>query len=165
MRVAFLDRDGTIICDYPDEEWRNIREPVFIEGVFDALRHIKRLGYEIIIATNQYLIGEGIISQLDYYAFNEKFLNTLRAQGIDVLDVFFCPHARSSHCNCCKPKPGLIQQALDKYPDIDPNDSFMAGDSRADMQLAEDMGLKFVGVGLECPKRIPSIRDINTISL
>ena len=32
MKVAFLDRDGTIIKDYQDEEWRNISEPEFLEG-------------------------------------------------------------------------------------------------------------------------------------
>lgn len=47
MKVAFLDRDGTIIEDYGDELWRNVTEPIFIKGSMDALREIKRKGYEI----------------------------------------------------------------------------------------------------------------------
>ena len=27
LKIAFLDRDGTIIKDYPDEKWREIKEP------------------------------------------------------------------------------------------------------------------------------------------
>ncbi len=32
MKIAFLDRDGTIIKDYPDREWANIKTPEFLEG-------------------------------------------------------------------------------------------------------------------------------------
>ena len=68
MKVAFLDRDGTI-KDYSDREWANIKTPE---------------------------------SQ----------------SGISILDVFYCPHARSEKCDCMKPSLGLINQALHKYSDI-----------------------------------------------
>ncbi len=55
MKVAFLDRDGTIIEDYEDEFWRNVTEPVFIKGSIEGLKKIRQKGYEIIIITNQYL--------------------------------------------------------------------------------------------------------------
>ncbi|KIL45467.1 hypothetical protein [Jeotgalibacillus soli] len=32
MKVAFFDRDGTIIADYPDHEWSEVKHPVFIDG-------------------------------------------------------------------------------------------------------------------------------------
>ena len=66
MKVAFLDRDGTIIEDYEDEFWRNVTEPVFINGSIEGLRKIRQKGYEIIIITNQYLIDEKIISIQQY---------------------------------------------------------------------------------------------------
>ena len=31
MKVAFFDRDGTIIKDYPDSVWTGVDEPQFIE--------------------------------------------------------------------------------------------------------------------------------------
>ena len=66
MKVAFLDRDGTIIEDYEDEFWRNVTEPVFINGSIEGLKKIRQKGYEIIIITNQYLIDEKIISIQQY---------------------------------------------------------------------------------------------------
>ncbi|SDY52976.1 Polynucleotide kinase 3 phosphatase [Proteiniborus ethanoligenes] len=74
MKVAFLDRDGTIIEDYEDELWRNKTEPIFLSGSLEALEKIKRKGYEIIIITNQYLIDEKIISIQQYQDFTNKFI-------------------------------------------------------------------------------------------
>ena len=31
LKIAFLDRDGTIIIDYSGEKWREIKEPEFLK--------------------------------------------------------------------------------------------------------------------------------------
>lgn len=160
MKVAFLDRDGTIIKDYPDKEWTNIKSPEFLEGSIEALKHIKNNGFEIIIITNQYLIGEGIITLEDYKKFNNLFLKALKQNDINVLDIFYCPHARSQNCNCMKPNPGLINKALSKYPDIDLSKSFYVGDSLCDKQLAQSFNLTFYGINILCKNKIHSLSDI-----
>lgn len=33
MKVAFLDRDGTINKDYPDDDWRNVLVPEILDSV------------------------------------------------------------------------------------------------------------------------------------
>ena len=40
MKVAFLDRDGTIIKDYPDEKWSSIKHPEFLEGSIDGMQKL-----------------------------------------------------------------------------------------------------------------------------
>ncbi len=160
MKVAFLDRDGTIIKDYPDNEWANIKSPEFLEGSIEALQYIKNNGFEIIIITNQYLIGEGIITLEDYQKFNDLFLKTLKQRGISVLDIFYCPHVRNQNCDCIKPKPGLINQAITKYPDIDLSKSFYVGDSLCDMKLANKFDLKFYGINMPCKNGLDSLIDI-----
>lgn len=160
MKVAFLDRDGTIVRDYPDREWVNIKTPEFLEGSIETLKHIKNKGFEIIIITNQYLIGEKIITLEDYQSFNDLFLKTLKQNGVDILDVFYCPHARSENCKCIKPNPGLINQALYKYPDIDLEESFYVGDSLCDMQLAKSFNLKFYGINLPCENKINALNQV-----
>ena len=163
MKVAFLDRDGTIIRDYPDEQWKGRKTPEFLDNAFEALRCLRDRGYEIIVVTNQYLIGEGITTPDEYLAFNTLFLKALNTGGIDVLDVFHCPHARSENCSCCKPKPGLIQQALQKYPKIELAHSLLIGDSKADLQLADSLGIAFIGIGLKCTYCVKSIGDIESV--
>ena len=53
-------------------------------------------GYEIIIITNQYPIGEGQITQEFYDSFMKKLFSMLREGGVEVKDVFFCPHRRDA---------------------------------------------------------------------
>ena len=66
MKAAFLDRDGTIIRDYPDALWASVSYPAFLPGAIDALKLLRRKGYHIIVVTNQYLIGEGLLSFEQY---------------------------------------------------------------------------------------------------
>lgn len=49
LKIAFLDRDGTLIKDYPDEKWREIKEPEFLEGSIEGLKRLKEMGYDFII--------------------------------------------------------------------------------------------------------------------
>jgi len=148
LKVAFLDRDGTIIEDYEDELWRNKTEPIFIDGSIEALAKIKQKGYEIIIITNQYLIDEKIISIEQYQDFTDKFVRRIKENGIEVLDIFCCPHSRESNCSCMKPKDGLVKKALEKYPEIDLKDCFIVGDSLCDVELGARLGIKTFGIGI-----------------
>lgn len=43
LKIAFLDRDGTLIKDYPDEKWREIKEPEFLEGSIEGLKRLKEM--------------------------------------------------------------------------------------------------------------------------
>lgn len=149
MKVAFLDRDGTIIEDYEDELWRNVKEPIFINRSIDALKAIKRRGYEIIIITNQYIINEKIITYAQYQDITNKFMKVIKDNKIEILDIFFCPHSREESCSCMKPKDGLIKMALKKYPEINLKDCFIVGDSLCDIELGEKLGIKTFGIGLE----------------
>lgn len=148
MKVAFFDRDGTIIEDYPDEKWTNITVPVFLSGAIETLREVQQKGYEIIIITNQYLIEEGFITLQQYEEIHKQFIAELTAHGISILDVFYCPHQRDRGCSCIKPKTGMIEKALKKYPDISLKDSFIIGDSNVDIQLAINMKIKGFGIGM-----------------
>jgi D-glycero-D-manno-heptose 1,7-bisphosphate phosphatase len=142
VKTAFIDRDGTIVEDVPDCDWAKVTEPVFLPGAINALRAIGKKGYRIIIVTNQYLIGEGIITGLQYEDFTQVMLRRLRTYAIDIMDVLFCPHARWERCVCAKPKTGLIDQALAKYPDIELDQSFVAGDSECDAKLGQKFRMR-----------------------
>ena len=149
MDVAFLDRDGTIIVDYPDIQWTRVHEPTFLEGATSALQNIRAKGFEIIIVTNQYLMNEGFITHKQYKTLARKFLSQLATAGVDILDVFYCPHARPEGCACMKPRTGMIEAACQKYPTINLGNSFLVGDSETDIQLANTMGIRAFGIGLD----------------
>jgi D-glycero-D-manno-heptose 1,7-bisphosphate phosphatase len=164
MKSAFLDRDGTIVSDYPDNIWPSISTPEFLPGAIEALAAFQRKGYQLIIVTNQYLIGEGLISQAQYDAFSANMLEVLATRGVRILDIFHCPHRRDQGCACMKPRPGLVQAALAKYPGIDLHQGFLAGDSPSDIELAEMVGLRAFSIGFESERsgvtKVTSLSDV-----
>ena len=163
MKIAFLDRDGTINKDYPDHEWTNVKEPELLEGSIKGIQNLLELGYQIIIVTNQYIINDGIISLDDYHHFTENLIRIFEDNDIHVLDIFYCPHNDFDQCNCKKPKPGMIQKALEKY-DIDLSASIYCGDSESDCLLAEFFHIPFYGInykGHESRMRFKSLLEVS----
>jgi D-glycero-D-manno-heptose 1,7-bisphosphate phosphatase len=148
MKIAFLDRDGTINKDYQDDEWKNIYNPEFLKGSLEALRVIREKGFQIIIITNQYLINDGVITLSQYKMFTEKLIKIVNEQGVKILDIFYCPHSKKENCNCSKPKTGLIDNALKKYPNIELDKSFIVGDSIVDMELGNKLGIRTFGINV-----------------
>ena len=146
MKVAFIDRDGTIVKDYPDDQWRHISEPEYLEGAIEGLKGLQEMGYRIIIITNQYIIGDGYIQLNQYENFTSKLIRHLEKSGIEVLDIFYCPHNSDAGCDCRKPRIGMLSQAVSKYNDIVIAASLMIGDSECDHQFAEAGGLSFYGI-------------------
>lgn len=148
MKVAFLDRDGTLCRDYPDDQWPAIKEPELLPGVLSGLQRLRDDGYRLIMLTNQYTIGEGYITLEQYQEFTDILCRILNENGIVFLDIFYFPHRREDACQCCKPQPGMIEEALRKYPEIEMSESILIGDSEADRKLAENVGLPFYQVGM-----------------
>ena len=148
MKVAFVDRDGTINKDYQDDDWRYISEPEFLDGSLEALKVISEKGYQIIIITNQYLINDGIITLSQYKIFTEKLLHKLNNNEIDILDTFYCPHSRRENCNCFKPKTGIVDMYLKKYPYIELDKSFIVGDSISDVELGNKFDVMSFGINV-----------------
>ncbi len=164
MKVAFLDRDGTIIKDYTDEEWSHVDTPDFLDGSLEAMRLLNSLDYQIVFITNQYLIQENYINYKKFLQFQMKINEEIHHHDIKILDLFYCPHRRDSQCACCKPKIGLIEMALSKYPKIKLEDSFMCGDSVVDLRLADAMNLKVFGIDVEVENiistKVKSLKDV-----
>ncbi len=144
-KIAFLDRDGTINKEYPDEMWKYIDTPELLDNTIQGLKIIKDLGYEFIILTNQNLIADGIITYKQYEDYNKKLINILKENGIDLLKIYFCPHNNLDNCNCKKPKTGMIDMALKDF-EIDISNSFYVGDSYSDYKLAKKFNLDFYGI-------------------
>ena len=145
IKVAFLDRDGTINKDYDDNKWKYINNPEILDRNIEGLKKLKQYGYEIIIITNQYTIADGIISEEQYKEFNNKLIELLKKEGIDILKVYYCPHNDSDNCNCKKPKTGMIDNALNDY-DINLTESIYIGDNYNDFELAKKFDLDFYGI-------------------
>ncbi len=138
-KAIFLDRDGVINKEknylYKKEDFE------FIDGVFDACKYFQKLGYQLIIITNQSGIARGYYQEEDFQKLTQWMLRKFTNQGLRILDVFFCPHGPESTCNCRKPKPGMLLEARGKY-NIDMKNSWMIGDKEADVRAANAAGIE-----------------------
>jgi len=137
-KVVFLDRDGVINKEVG--YLHRIKDFKFIPGVFDACNYFLSLGYQIIVVTNQSGISRGLYKEGDFNILNKWMLEEFQQKGVNILNVFFCPHGPNDYCNCRKPKPGLFLDAMEKY-DIDMSKSWMIGDKEADIEAANNAGI------------------------
>ncbi|MDR1377900.1 MAG: HAD family hydrolase [Synergistaceae bacterium] len=143
-KAAFFDRDGTINVDtvhtYKTEELR------FIVGVPELIRRYNDKGFLVIVITNQSGIARGLFTETDMRKFHEYMnwrLNNEYGAHIDAF--YFCPHHPdfTGDCECRKPKPGLIQQAIRDF-NICVEQSVMFGDSDSDVKAATATGVRAV---------------------
>lgn len=139
IKALFLDRDGVINKD-PGYVYR-IEDFEFMPGIFEALAGFMALGYEIFVVTNQSGIGRGYYSEDDFAKLSKYMIDEFKSYGIEIKKIYHCPHTPSDDCNCRKPKPGMILQALDEF-NISLKDSLMIGDKPSDLESARRAGVE-----------------------
>ena len=138
LKLIVLDRDGVINHDSDQfikspAEWRPI------PGSLEAIARLNQAGYRVVVATNQSGVGRGLFGMTTLTEIHEKMFKSLNLVGGRIDAVFYCPHAADSHCDCRKPKPGLMRQIALRYG-IDLRTVPMLCDTVRDLQAAQAAG-------------------------
>lgn len=150
QKAIFLDRDGTI-----NEMVGFVTKPEqfeLIEGAAEAIKAINKSGYLAIVVTNQPVIARGDCTFEELQTIHDKMETELGKVGAFVDAIYVCPHHTDKgfegerpeykcHCDCRKPKPGLLLQAAKDF-NIDLSESYMIGDSHRDVEAGENAGVK-----------------------
>ncbi len=137
-KLVILDRDGVINVD-SDAFIKSPDEWVAIPSSLEAIARLNQAGYRVAIASNQSGIGRGLFDMAALNAMHQKMNRAAAAVGGRIDAVFFCPHTAEDQCECRKPRPGLLQQIIDRF-EIDPKDTPVVGDSLRDLQAGATLG-------------------------
>ena len=153
--IAYLDRDG--VLNYGSPNYVNSPEELkILPGAAEAVSKLRKLGYKIVITTNQSAIMRGLWEDGTIQKIHEKLQDEIGE--IDVLVT--CPHRDRDKCGCRKPMPGMLNSASEiirqkshssinwwgeKPQPIHPLD-LMVGDRDSDMSAGWTVGARLFKV-------------------
>ncbi len=150
-KAIFLDRDGVInkelgdyVCKFEDFHIH--------EHNFEALKTLHSRGYLIIVATNQGGIAKGWYTLKELSKMHTHLISVYKAQGIEIADIYFCPHHPlfTGDCDCRKPKPGMLLRGIEKF-NLDPSKCYFIGDKITDVEAADAAGVNGILIEIDQP--------------
>lgn len=147
-KAIFIDKDGTLIEDIPyNVDPTRLR---FSDGAVDALKIFSRLGFSLIIISNQSGIARGYFDEHDLHQVRITLTEMLASRGVKLDAFYFCPHHPDGEvepynieCHCRKPRPGMILGAAQQH-NIDLSRSWMIGDILNDVEAGNRAGCKTI---------------------
>ena len=149
LDTLFLDRDGVVNVKLEARYVRNSNEFEFMQGALVAISKLSKLFKRILIVTNQQGIGKGIMTEDDLNLLHSFMTSEIGKLNGKIDKIYFCPHLDTENCNCRKPNPGMINQAIADFPEIDRHNSYLIGDSDSDIEAGNRMKLNTVKVDNE----------------
>ena len=141
LKVAFLDRDGTINVDngfvHRIDDWQ------LIPAAEAALMILQAAGFRLAVVTNQSGIAAGMFTSADVEKLHAHMCEQLAQSGIQISAVAFCPHSPTKNCECRKPRLGLAQVVGSQLGEpIECSSSWTIGDKIGDIEFGRGLGTK-----------------------
>jgi len=144
MKVAFLDRDGTLLWEPPEtEQIDSLAKLRVLPGVVEGLAALRRQGYALAMVSNQDGLGTPLFPREAFDAPQAEFVRQLAEHGVAFDEVLVCPHLSKDNCACRKPRTGLVDDYLQRAG-VDRAESLVIGDRETDREFAKNLGIRFV---------------------
>lgn len=133
IRCILFDRDGTL-GELTDKRYPQTFHPYC--NIANIFQQLKNKGYIVGIISNQSSIARG--TGLGY-----DFESEFKSYGADIWEI--CPHDNKDHCDCRKPKSGMLLSVCKKL-NLHPEECLVIGDRLSDVQCAKNVGSKAIFV-------------------
>jgi imidazoleglycerol-phosphate dehydratase/histidinol-phosphatase len=145
-KILFVDRDGCLIVEPPDEQIDSYAKLDLLPGVIGALQRCVAAGYELVMVTNQDGLGTASFPEEAFVGPQALLLRILASQGITFSEVLVDRSFPHEGLDTRKPGVGLLRHYLadDGWSRAM---SAVIGDRESDMQLAANLGVRGFRVG------------------
>jgi imidazoleglycerol-phosphate dehydratase / histidinol-phosphatase len=146
-KTLFIDRDGTLIVEPPDDyQVDSLEKLEFLPGVFRAMYNIsKHLDYELVIVSNQDGLGTASYPEADYNKVQDKMLKAFENEGVVFDNILVDRSLPGENLPTRKPGTGLFTSYMNGEYDF--GSSWVIGDRITDIQLASNLGTKGILIG------------------
>ncbi len=153
-RAVFMDRDNTIIAN--DGYLGDPAGVKLLPGAATAIASLRRLGYRIVVVSNQSGVARGLFDEAAVKAVNDEMCRQLKRQADALVDaIYYSPHHpdapvaeyRQDH-PWRKPKPGMLLHAAGEL-NLDLAQSWMIGDQPRDVDAGAAAGCRTILLGNE----------------
>ena len=145
-KILFLDRDGCLIVEPPDEQIDSYDKLDLVPGVIGALQRCVAAGYELVMVSNQDGLGTPGFPEEAFRGPQQLLLRILASQGIVFREVLIDKSFAHEGLDTRKPGVGLLRPYLadDGWSRAA---SAVVGDRESDLQLAANLGVRGFRLG------------------
>jgi imidazoleglycerol-phosphate dehydratase/histidinol-phosphatase len=145
-KILFLDRDGTLIHEPPDEQIDSLAKFALVDHVIPALIALRDAGYEFVMVSNQDGLGTPSFPVEHFEPPQELLLQILGSQGIRFSAIHIDPHFAHQAAPTRKPGIGMLLDYL-RSGELDFAASAVVGDRQTDLDLAANLGVRGFRLG------------------
>ncbi len=143
QKILFIDRDGTLIDETPDEQIDAFEKVTFYPKSLTYLNKIAtELDFELVMVTNQDGLGTVSFPEETFWPVHNFILKTFENEGVIFKEVLIdktFPHEKAPGR---KPGIGMLQKYFSDQYDLE--NSFVIGDRLTDVELAKNLGSKAI---------------------
>ncbi|HEV7330730.1 MAG TPA: bifunctional histidinol-phosphatase/imidazoleglycerol-phosphate dehydratase HisB [Flavisolibacter sp.] len=146
-KCLFIDRDGTMINEYPPLYQIDSLEKVsFYPGALKYLGKIyDELDYEFVLVSNQDGLGTPTFTEEQFWPAHNLVINTFKGEGIFFKEELIDRSYPEDGLDTRKPGIGMFKAYLNNK-DYDIPNSYVIGDRITDVQLAKNLGCKAIWI-------------------
>lgn len=147
-KVLFIDRDGTLVLEPPvDYQLDSLEKLEFYPGAFQWMSKIAKLGYELVMVTNQDGLGTDSFPEDTFWPAHGKCMKAFENEGVVFDAVKIDRSFPADNAPTRKPRTGMLTEYM--KGDYDLANSFVIGDRITDVELAKNLGAKAIFIANE----------------
>ncbi|MBD8527696.1 bifunctional histidinol-phosphatase/imidazoleglycerol-phosphate dehydratase HisB [Pseudomarimonas arenosa] len=145
-RIAFVDRDGTLIEEPEDFQIDAYDKLRFVEGMLAGLQALQSAGFELVMVSNQDGLGTPAFPQDHFEGPQQLLMQLLESQGVRFAEVLIDPSLPEQRSPNRKPGVGMVMHYL-RDRSVDLAGSVVIGDRDTDLEFARNLGARGFKLG------------------